>query len=64
MNQINPIHIIILLIFFMGAFIIKLSIVKDELVEVKQSYKEKLEISNQLESLSKVCYSSSIYRIE
>jgi len=54
MNRINPLHVGGLLIMILIFLIFKLSGVKNELLEVKNDYKETLIIANELNELSKI----------
>jgi len=54
MNRINPMHIAILLISILVILFVRLESKKDELSQIKQSYKESLKLSTELVQLKKV----------
>jgi len=54
MNRINPIHITILLVSILLISFFVLESKKDELSQIKQSYKESLKLSTELVQLKKV----------
>ena len=54
MNQINPLHLGLLLIVVLVFITFKLNGVKAELLEVKESYKETLVVATELKELKKV----------
>jgi hypothetical protein len=54
MNRINPIYVIIFLVGLLVVLFFKLNGIKNEFSEVKQSYKESLDLATQLSQLKKV----------
>ncbi len=54
MNRVNPLHIGILLVVLLSFVILELNGIKDELIEVKESYKETLVMARELNALDGV----------
>ena len=54
MNRINPIHIAILIVAILVFVMFKLSMAKNESVEVKALYQETLELSTQLKGFNEI----------